>query len=156
MTAAGLALACIYLIVMVVVCYRSFFRGAAFEEINPVLSYFKKNLFKPKIYAVSWLCSIVISFIYLSIKNTTKVNPLLMIGYFLVLFVIVGVAGIYINKIRVLLNLISLVLIYGCILLINNVNTASWIGLVIVGLLYLQLITNLVIMHFERNNMRID
>jgi hypothetical protein len=148
--------ACIYLIVMVIVCYRSFFRGSAIEDINPVLSYFKKNLFKPKLYAVLWLCSIAISFIYLSIKNMTKVNPLLMMGYFLLLFVIVGVAGIYINKIRVILNLISLILIYGCILLINNVTTASWTGLVIVGFLYIQLITNFAIMHFERNNMRID
>lgn len=79
-----------------------------------------------------------------------------MMGYFLVFFIIVGVVGIYINKIRVLLNLISLILIYGCILLINNVNTASWIGLAIVGLLFIQLITNFIIMHFERNNLRID
>lgn len=123
---------------------------------NPTLHNFKKNLFKPKVYVLSWLCSLVMSFIYLGIKNTTKVNPLLMMGYFLGLFVVVGVAGIYINKIRVLLNLVSLIFVYGCILLINNVTNASWIGLVIVVLLFIQLITNFAIMHFERHNLRMD
>jgi hypothetical protein len=79
-----------------------------------------------------------------------------MLVYFLALFVAVGLAGIYINKVRVLVNLISLMLIYACILLINYVSEASWIGMVIVALMFLQLLVNFLIMHLERNNLRVD
>ena len=57
---------------------------------------------------------------------------------------------------RYLLNLITLAFIYGLILLINNVEESAWIGMVIVALLFVGLISNFVIMHFERNNMRVD
>ena len=96
------------------------------------------------------------SFIYLAIQNKTKINPLFMMGYFLVTFIIIGVAGVYINKLRILLNIISLIFIYGCVLLINNISESAWIGLVIVSLLYLQLISNFALMYFERNNLRVD
>lgn len=79
-----------------------------------------------------------------------------MMAYFLITFIIIGVAGIYINKLRILLNIISLIFIYGCVLLINNVAESAWIGLVIVSLLYLQLISNFALMYFERNNLRVD
>lgn len=79
-----------------------------------------------------------------------------MVAYFLVIFIIIGVAGIYINKLRILLNLISLTFIYGCILLINNVTESAWIGMVIVSLLYLQLLCNFALMHYERNNLKVD
>lgn len=96
------------------------------------------------------------SFIYLGIKNRTEVNPLLMMAYFLLMFIVVGVGSIYINKVRPLLNIVSLCLIYGCILLINNVSNASWIGMLIVGLMFVQLIFNFVMMHFERNKLKVD
>lgn len=79
-----------------------------------------------------------------------------MMVYFLLMFIVVGVAKIYINKLRVLINLISLIAIYGCILLINFVTEASWIGMVIVGLMLMQLLANFLLMHLEKNNMRID
>ncbi len=122
---------------------------------NPVLNYTKKNLFKAKAYPCIWLVSFIMSFIYLSLKNQTTVHPLIMMVYFLVMFILVGVGNIYINKLRILVNFLSLILIYACILLSNNVDTA-WIGIGIVFFLYLQLVTNFGIMYFERNYLRID
>ena len=115
---------------------------------NSTLENTKKNLFKPKGYVALWFFSLLISFIYLAIQNKTRINPLLRIGYFLLMFIIIGVGGIYINKLRILLNLISLGFIYGCILLINNVSESAWIGLVIVALLFLQMVGNFVLMYF--------
>ena len=148
MTAAGIVVEVIYLVVMSIISYRSFFREEDPEEVGGTLEYTKKNLFKHKPYPVLWLCTLVICFIYLSIKNTTKINPMLMQGWLLVMFLVLGVGGIYINKMRYLLNLITLAFIYGLILLINNVEESAWIGMVIVGLLFTGLVTNFVIMHF--------
>ena len=155
-TAAGIIVAVVYLIAMAIVCYRSFFRNPEEDEIESSLEYTKKNLFKPKGYALLWFLSLLASFIYLAIQNKTKINPLFMMAYFLISFIIIGIAGVYINKLRILLNIISLIFIYGCVLLINNVSESAWIGLVIVSLLYLQLICNFSLMHFERNNLRVD
>jgi hypothetical protein len=154
-TAAGIVVTVVYLIVMVVICYRSFFRGVA-DEMNPTLDYTRKNLFKPRISSVLWLTSLIACFIYLAIKKATQVNPMLMEGYFLLVFIIIGAGNVFINKLRALLNLISLAFIYGCILLINNASESGWIGMVIVMLLFLQLFANFAIMHFERNNLRVD
>jgi hypothetical protein len=79
-----------------------------------------------------------------------------MIIYFLLLLVAFGVGSVFINKIRNLLNLVSLCLIYGCYLLINYVPSANWAGFVIICLLYLQMVANFVIMHFESKNLRVD
>ena len=147
-TAAGIVVEVIYLVVMSIISYRSFFREEDPEEVGGILEYTKKNLFKHKPYPVLWLCTLVISFIYLSIKNTTKINPMLMEGWFLVLFLVLGVGGIYINKMRYLLNLITLTVIYGLILLINNVEESTWIGMVVVGLLFTGLVINFVFIHF--------
>ena len=54
------------------------------------------------------------SFIYLVLQKYTQINPLFLIGYFLVLMVLFGVTNVFINKVRNLLNLISLILIYSC------------------------------------------
>jgi hypothetical protein len=155
-TAAGIVVGVVYIVIMIILSYRSFFRGEAAEEVGATLEYTKKNLFRPKAYPVLWLSSLIVSFIYLAIKNTTKVNPMLVEGYLLILFLVLGVGGVYINKMRYLLNLITLAFIYGLILLINNVEESAWIVMVIVGLLFIGLIANFVIMHFERNNLRVD
>ena len=96
------------------------------------------------------------SFIYLVLQKYTQINPLFLIGYFLVLMVLFGVTNVFINKVRNLLNLISLVLIYSCYLLINQISTATWTGFVVISLLFIQLITNFIIMFFEKANLRID
>jgi hypothetical protein len=96
------------------------------------------------------------SFIYLVLEKYTQINPLFAIGYYLVLMVLFGVTNVFINKVRNLLNLISLILIYSCYLLINQISTATWTGFVVISLLYVQLITNFVIMFFEKTNLRID
>lgn len=88
------------------------------------------------------------SFIYLVLQKYTQVNPLFMIAYFLLLMVLFGVGNVFINKVRNLLNLISLILIYSCYLLINQVSTATWAGFVVISLLFIQLITNFIIMYF--------
>jgi hypothetical protein len=79
-----------------------------------------------------------------------------MIGYFLVMMVVFGIGNVFINKVRNLLNLINLLLIYCCYLLINQVSTATWTGFVVISLLFIQLITNFVIMYFEKGNLRVD
>lgn len=94
------------------------------------------------------LFSIILSFIYLILQKYTQINPLLCIGYFLVLMVSFGVGNIFINKVRNLLNLISLILIYSSYLLINQVSNATWTGFVVIALLFVQLITNFIIMYF--------
>lgn len=152
----GVVFGVIYLVLMCIICYRSFFRDPSFSELTPTLEYTKKNLFKPRLFSISWLVSLLVCFVYLSIKKKTEANPLLMIIYFLLMFVVVGVAGIYINKIRVLLNFISLMLIYGCVLLVNYVTEASWIGMVIVALMFVQLLVNFLLMHLEKNNLKVD
>ena len=81
---------------------------------------------------------------------------MLMLIYFLVLFLIIGIGNIYINKLRCMLNLVSLGFIYGCILLINNVEESAWIGMVIVVAMFVQMIGNFCMMHFERNNLKVD
>lgn len=96
------------------------------------------------------------SFIYLILQKYTQINPLFLIGYFLVLMVLFGVTNVFINKVRNLLNLISLILIYSCYLLINQISTATWTGFVVISLLFIQLITNFIIMFFEKTNLRID
>jgi len=96
------------------------------------------------------------SFIYLVLQKYTQINPLFLIGYFLVLMVLFGVTNVFINKVRNLLNLISLILIYSCYLLINQISTATWTGFVVISLLFIQLITNFIIMFFEKANLRID
>lgn len=79
-----------------------------------------------------------------------------MIAYFLVMMVVFGVGNVFINKVRNLLNLINLLLIYCCYLLINQVSSATWTGFVVLALLFIQLITNFIVMYFEKNNLRID
>jgi hypothetical protein len=96
------------------------------------------------------------SFIYLVLQKYTQINPLFLIGYFLVLMVLFGVTNVFINKVRNFLNLISLILIYSCYLLINQISTATWTGFVVISLLFIQLITNFIIMFFEKANLRID
>jgi hypothetical protein len=96
------------------------------------------------------------SFIYLVLQKYTQINPLFLIGYFLVLMVLFGVTNVFINKVRNLLNLICLILIYSCYLLINQISTATWTGFVVISLLFIQLITNFIIMFFEKANLRID
>jgi len=71
-----------------------------------------------------------------------------MIAFFLVMMVVFGVGNVFINKVRNLLNLINLLLIYCCYLLINQISTATWTGFVVIALLFVQLATNFVIMYF--------
>ena len=75
-----------------------------------------------------------------------------MIGYCVLMVLWMGLCRIFINKTRHLLNLLSLILIYVCILLINNVRNAAWTGLGVLGLLYLQLFLNFAFLYCERNS----
>ena len=115
---------------------------------NSALENTKKNLFKQKIYPVYMLLSVLMSFIYLVLQRYTEINSLFMIGYFLVMMVVFGIGNVFINKVRNLVNLINLLLIYCCYLLINQVSTATWTGFAVISLLFIQLITNFVIIYF--------
>ena len=123
---------------------------------NPILEYTKKNLFKQRAYPVYLLSTTALSFVYLALQNYTQISPALMIVYFLVLTLIFGFGSIFINKVRNILNLLSLTLVYICYLLINFVSSATWAGFIVIALMYVQLITNFALMHYERKNLKMD
>lgn len=79
-----------------------------------------------------------------------------MIAVFIITFIIFAFANIFINKMRYMLNLVSLVFVYGCILLINTVNSADWGGIIILALIYIQLIVNFLFLYYERSKAKID
>jgi len=73
-----------------------------------------------------------------------------MMGYFAGLLVLYGFINLFINKIRYMSNAFSLLLIYGCVLLINTVSAADWAGSLILGLMYIQLVVNVIFIFCER------
>ena len=104
---------------------------------------------------VYYLCSMVFSVIYLCVRTTSYVHPLIMISYFGFTLLVIAVTTIFINKIRYLLNLISLIFLYGLQLLNNSVEGANWVGAAFMALLYIQMIANIFIMWLERRNFRL-
>jgi hypothetical protein len=49
------------------------------------------------------------------------------------------------------MNLISLILIYGCYVLIANVPAADWSGFAILALMYIQIFFNFIFIYLEGN-----
>lgn len=74
-----------------------------------------------------------------------------MISIALFIFIFVGFKNFYINKIRNMMNLISLILIYGCYVLIANVPAADWSGFAILALMYIQIFFNFIFIYLEGN-----
>jgi len=115
----------------------------------------KKNMYKPKSVPIYILSLLILSFIYLAVKGKTILNSLIMIGSFFVLFIVFAFTNIFMNKVRYMLNLVSLIFIYACVLLINTVPNADWAGFVLLVLMYLQIFVNFIFLYLERSPSKI-
>lgn len=113
----------------------------------------KKNLFRPKVLPIYWLSVITLSIAYVAIREKTMIGALIMMGSFLLMFILFGFVNLFINKIRYMLNLISLIFVYGCVLLVNTVTSADWAGILLLGIMFLQLGINILFLYFERTTL---
>lgn len=109
-------------------------------------------MYRPRIYSIISNTYLLISLLYIAIYLQTKLNSLMMMGFLLIIFVIFALGNILINKMKYMLNLLVLFLMYGCILLFNNVSSAIWCGLAFTALLYIQLVLNFAFLVFEKSN----
>lgn len=113
-------------------------------------------MYRPRIYSVISYIYIIFSLMYTAIYLQTKLNSLIMMGFLLIVFIFFALGNILINKIKYMLNLVILFLMYGCILLFNNVSSAIWCGLAFTALLYLQLALNFAFLAFEKSNNKLS
>ena len=113
-------------------------------------------MYRPRIYSVTSNIYILFSLLYIAIYLQTKLNSLIMMGFLLIVFVVFALGNILINKMKYMLNLVILILMYGCILLYNNVSSAIWCGLAFTALLYLQLALNFAFLAFEKSNNKLS
>ena len=79
----------------------------------------KINLFKPKLFAMTFFLLYAVLVLYMWATTRTHLNSVIVIGYCVGMVLVMGLCRIFINKMRHMLNLLSLILVYVCILLIN-------------------------------------
>lgn len=108
-------------------------------------------MFRPQVYIFTVNVYLLSSLMYLSISKSLKINSIVMISIFFIMFLIYALGNILINKIRHMLNLVILIFIYACIMLYNNVSNAVWSGLAVTSLLYIQLALNFTFFVFEKS-----
>jgi len=111
-------------------------------------------MYRPKIIPIYYISLLIIAFVYLSIKTKTNINSLIVIGFLLLMFFIFAFVNLFINKTRYMINIVALVLIYGCVLLINTVPSADWSGFLILVGMYIQLFINFIFMYCERTTVK--
>jgi len=108
-------------------------------------------MFRPQLYIFTVNIYLLSSLMYLSISKSLKINSIVMISIFFIMFLIYALGNILINKIRHMMNLVILIFIYACIMLYNNVSNAVWSGLAVTSLLYIQLALNFTFFVFEKS-----
>ncbi len=108
-------------------------------------------MFRPQLYIFTVNIYLLSSLMYLSISKSLKINSIVMISIFFIMFLIYALGNILINKIRHMMNLVILIFIYACIMLYNNVSNAVWSGLAVASLLYIQLALNFTFFVFEKS-----
>lgn len=113
-------------------------------------------MYRPRIYSVISNTYLLFSLLYIAIYLQTKLNSLIVMGFLLIVFVFFAFGNILINKMKYMLNLVVLFLMYGCILLFNNVSSAIWCGLAFTALLYLQLALNFAFLAIEKSNNKLS
>jgi len=137
----------LYFLILIFISFRLFFKEDLQYEINPKMEITKNNTLKHKIIPFYFLTVLILSFIYIAIKGKTKINALFMIGSLFTLLIAFSFTNFFINKMRYLLNFVSLILIYTCVLLINTVSSADWAGFLLLGLMYFQIILNFIFLY---------
>ena len=108
-------------------------------------------MFRPQLYVFTVNLYLLFSLMYLSISKSLKINSIVMISIFFLMFLLYALGNILINKIRYMLNLVILIFVYACIMLYNNVSNAVWSGLAVTALLYIQLVINFTFFVFEKS-----